>query len=101
MDLLGGGLGRGGCHRIFDGGVPRGPHPAVTDSKVLSTVVAIAAIAALTFLNTNGVVTGGLVSLVLTVLKVVPLLLIGTLGFVAFDAANLGPFNASTLPPWK
>lgn len=73
--------------------------PAVTDSKVLSTVVAIAAIAALTFLNTNGVVTGGLVSLVLTVLKVVPLLLIGTLGFVAFDAANLGPFNASTLPP--
>ena len=64
-------------------------------------MVAIAAIAALTFLNTNGVVTGGLVSLVLTVLKVVPLLLIGTLGFVAFDAANLGPFNASTLPPWK
>lgn len=73
--------------------------PAVTDSKVLSTVVAVAAIAALTFLNTTGVVTGGLVSLILTILKVVPLLLIGTLGFVAFDAANLGPFNASSLPP--
>ena len=73
--------------------------PAVTDSKLLSTLVAVGAIAMLTFLNTNGVVTGGLVSLVLTILKVVPLLLIGTLGFLAFDAANLGPFNASSLPP--
>ena len=99
MDLLGGawvGVGAIASSMVVYLGVLI---PAVTDSKVLSTVVAIAAIAALTFLNTNGVVTGGLVSLVLTVLKVVPLLLIGTLGFVAFDAANLGPFNASTLPP--
>ncbi|MEZ5157315.1 MAG: amino acid permease [Candidatus Nanopelagicales bacterium] len=73
--------------------------PAVTDSKLLSTVVAVAVIAVLTFINTRGVVAGGLVSLTLTILKVVPLLLIGTLGFVAFDASNLGPFNAQSLPP--
>lgn len=73
--------------------------PAVTDNKLVSILVAVGAIALLTFLNTNGVVTGGLVSLILTILKVVPLLLIGTIGFVAFDAANLGPFNASGLPP--
>lgn len=72
--------------------------PAVTENKLVSIIVAVGAIALLTFLNTNGVVTGGIVSLILTILKVVPLLLIGTLGFVAFDSANLGPFNASDLP---
>ena len=73
--------------------------PPVVENRLLSTVVAVGAIAVLTFLNTQGVVTGGLVSLILTILKVVPLLLIGTLGFIAFDASNLGPFNASGLPP--
>jgi APA family basic amino acid/polyamine antiporter len=73
--------------------------PAVVENRLLSILVAVGAIALLTFLNTQGVVTGGLVSLILTVLKVVPLLLIGTLGFLVFDASNLGPFNASTLPP--
>lgn len=72
--------------------------PAVTDSVLTSTVVAVLSIAALTYLNTRGVVTGGLVSFVLTILKTVPLLLIGTLGFVAFDASNLGPFSATDLP---
>jgi basic amino acid/polyamine antiporter, APA family len=73
--------------------------PPVVENRLLSTLVAVGVIAALTFLNTRGVVTGGLVSLVLTILKVVPLLIIGTLGFIAFDPANLGPFNATTLPP--
>ena len=73
--------------------------PPVVENRLLSTVVAVSVIAVLTFLNTQGVVTGGFVSLILTILKVVPLLLIGTLGFLAFDASNLGPFNASSLPP--
>ncbi|MCU0294731.1 MAG: amino acid permease [Candidatus Nanopelagicales bacterium] len=73
--------------------------PDVVDNKLISIAVAVSAIVALTFLNTRGVVTGGAVSLLLTVLKVVPLLIIGTIGFVAFDFDNLGPFNASSLPP--
>lgn len=73
--------------------------PPVVENRVLSIAVAVGVIAILTFLNTRGVVTGGLVSLILTILKIVPLLLIGTLGFLAFDASNLGPFNASALPP--
>lgn len=72
--------------------------PAVVENRLLSTVVAVAAIAALTLLNRNGVVTGGMVALILTILKIVPLLLIGTLGFVAFDTANLGPFKSVDLP---
>jgi APA family basic amino acid/polyamine antiporter len=73
--------------------------PAVADSRLTGTIVAVAAIVVLTLVNTRGVATGGLLALVLTILKVVPLLAIGTLGFVAFDSANLGPFNAQGLPP--
>ncbi len=73
--------------------------PPVVENRLLSTAVAVGVIAVLTMLNTKGVATGGFVSLILTILKVVPLLLIGTLGFLAFDTANLGPFNASDLPP--
>ncbi|MCU0280213.1 MAG: amino acid permease [Candidatus Nanopelagicales bacterium] len=50
--------------------------PDVVDNKLISIAVAVS-----------------------TVLKVVPLLIIGTIGFVAFDFDNLGPFNASSLPP--
>lgn len=73
--------------------------PAVADSRLTGTIVAVSAIVVLTLVNTRGVATGGLLALVLTILKVVPLLAIGTLGFVAFDSANLGPFNAQSLPP--
>ena len=73
--------------------------PSVTENKFVSIAVAVGVIALLTFANTRGVVTGGFVSLVLTILKVVPLLIIGTIGFIAFDTSNLGPFNASGLPP--
>lgn len=73
--------------------------PAVQENRLLGVFCAVASIAALTLVNVRGVVTGGLVSLVLTVLKVGPLLLIGTLGFVAFSVADLGTFNALELPP--
>ncbi len=73
--------------------------PAVGDNKLVSIAVSVGAIAALTVLNTRGVATGGFISLLLTILKVVPLLIIGTIGFIAFDTKNLGPFNASSLPP--
>ncbi len=72
--------------------------PAVAENTAIAVPIAVLLIAALTYTNTRGVVTGGMVAVVLTVLKVVPLLLIGTLGFVAFDTANLGPFNAQGLP---
>lgn len=73
--------------------------PVVRDNTTVGILVAVAAIGLLTLTNTGGVVAGGRVSLILTILKVVPLLLIGTLGFIAFDADNLGPFNATGEPP--
>ncbi len=72
--------------------------PAVVENRLISAAVAVGAIALLTVINTRGVVAGGMTSLILTILKVVPLALIGTLGFIAFDAANLGEFSASELP---
>ncbi len=75
--------------------------PAVTDNVLISAAVAIAVIAALTGINNRGAVTGAKTSLVLTILKAVPLLLIGTIGFIAFDFDNLGPFNASGLPSFE
>lgn len=72
--------------------------PPVVENTLLSSLVAVGAIALLTLINDRGVVAGGMTSLVLTILKIVPLALIGTLGFFAFDSANLGPFNASDLP---
>jgi APA family basic amino acid/polyamine antiporter len=72
--------------------------PPVVDNRLISSAVAVAVITVLTFINDRGVVAGGVTSLVLTVLKVVPLALIGTLGFAAFDGANLGELNASDLP---
>jgi APA family basic amino acid/polyamine antiporter len=64
----------------------------------VQVIIAVAIIAALTMTNTQGVVAGGMLSFVLTILKIVPLFLIGTLGFIAFDAANLGPWNATGGP---
>ena len=73
--------------------------PAVADNRLVGVLCAVGAIAVLTLVNVRGVVTGGLLSLVLTVLKIVPLLIIGTFGFLAFDPADLGSFNTLELPP--
>ncbi|MFN8126359.1 MAG: amino acid permease [Candidatus Nanopelagicales bacterium] len=73
--------------------------PAVSENRMIGVLCAVGAIAILTLVNVRGVVTGGMVSLILTVLKIVPLLIVGTLGFVAFDVADLGEFNTTGLPP--
>ena len=75
--------------------------PAVTDNVIISAIVAIGAITLLTAVNNRGAVTGAKTSLILTILKAVPLLLIGTIGFIAFDFDNLGPFNATDLPSFE
>ena len=68
-------------------------------NRTVEILVALGAIALLLWVNERGVQAGGLVSLILTVLKVVPLIVVGTLGFVAFSSANLGPLNASDASP--
>jgi APA family basic amino acid/polyamine antiporter len=69
--------------------------PAIGESQQNSLVVALVAIWVLTLINVRGVKEAGIVQVVTTVLKLVPLLLIGTLGFFWVNPANFMPFNIS------
>ncbi|MBD2892484.1 Arginine/agmatine antiporter [Actinomadura sp. RB99] len=69
-------------------------HALGTD-KPLAAGVGLAAIWALTAVNSYGVRQGGLVQVVTTAVKLVPLLLIAVGGLFFVESANFGPFNAS------
>ena len=69
--------------------------PAVGNDPVLGAITALLAIWVLTAVNVRGVRAVGWMALVTTVLKVIPLVAIGTVGFLYVDAANFVPFNAS------
>jgi APA family basic amino acid/polyamine antiporter len=56
--------------------------PAVAESTALAATVTIGTIWVLTLLNASGVRNGGVVQLVTVVMKLVPLVLIGTLGLL-------------------
>jgi APA family basic amino acid/polyamine antiporter len=65
------------------------------DSNLLAGAVALAAIWLLTAVNAAGIRQSGAVQVVTTVLKLVPLVAIATIGLLSFHASNFGPFNAS------
>ncbi len=65
------------------------------DNSLLAAIAALAAIWILTWVNARGVRTAGFVQVVTTVLKLAPLIAIGTLGLLYFNPANFIPFNAS------
>jgi basic amino acid/polyamine antiporter, APA family len=68
---------------------------ALATNALLAAAVAVAAIWTLTFVNALGVRYGGWVQGVTTILKLVPLLAIATVGLLFFDGGNLGAFNAA------
>ena len=69
--------------------------PGIAASPTSSLAVALIAIWTLTLVNIRGVAEAGVVQIVTTVLKLVPLVLIGTLGSFWIDGANFTPFNTS------
>ena len=66
---------------------------ALATNALLAAAVAVAAIWALTAVNALGVRHGGWVQAVTTVLKLVPLVAIATVGLLFVDGGNFGPFN--------
>jgi APA family basic amino acid/polyamine antiporter len=74
--------------------------PALGTTPPLAAFVGLGTIWLLTGVNVIGVRTAGLVQLVTTVLKFVPLLAIATLGLAYVDAGNFVPFNASDNSPF-
>jgi len=65
----------------------------------MGATTALGAIWLLTAVNAWGVREAGILQLSTTVLKLLPLLAIGTLGILYLEPANFRPFNASGAPP--
>ncbi len=69
--------------------------PAIGESSGYSLLTALAAIWLLTLINVRGVKEAGAVQVLTTVLKLVPLLLIGVLGWWWVEPANFAVINRS------
>ncbi len=69
--------------------------PALASNSLLAAAVALGSIWLLTWVNAMGVRNAGFVQLITTVLKILPLIVIGTIGFLFFNIDNFTPFNAS------
>jgi APA family basic amino acid/polyamine antiporter len=69
--------------------------PALATSPLRGAGAAVLCIWFLTWVNTRGVREAGGVQLVTTLLKLAPLVAIGTLGLASFHGGNFVPFNAS------
>jgi len=66
-----------------------------TASPLVAATIAVGSIWALTWVNVRGVRTAGAVQLATTVLKLLPLVAVGTLGLVFAEWKNFTPFNPS------
>ena len=69
--------------------------PALDDVPAMAAVVALGNIWFLTWINARGVRTAGFVQVVTTVLKLIPLILIGTIGLLFIRLENFTPINVS------
>ena len=69
--------------------------PALSASPAAGAVAALGSIWLLTWVNARGVREAGGVQLVTTVLKLAPLIAIGTFGLVFLEWKNFAPFNVS------
>ena len=67
--------------------------PALSSSPLLAAVVAIAAVWLLTVVNAAGIRPAGIVQLLTTIAKLVPLVGIAVVGIFFFDPAAFSPFN--------
>ncbi len=74
--------------------------PPLSQEPVLGAGTALAAIWFLSAVSARGVREAGIVQLVTTVLKLLPLLAIGTLGLLYLDPAHFHPFNPSGQSPF-
>jgi basic amino acid/polyamine antiporter, APA family len=68
----------------------------LSTNSFAAVVVGLSAIWLLTWVNAMGIRQGGAMQVVTTVLKIVPLVAIATIGLWSFHAANFPAFNATT-----
>lgn len=75
--------------------------PGLSDNPALAAVTAAGAIWLLSWVNARGVREAGIVQVATTALKLLPLIAVGTLGLLYFDAGNLRPLNLSGQPTFS
>lgn len=71
--------------------------PVLKDNRIASAVLSIAAIWFFTLINTRNIKSVGLVQLITTIIKILPLILLGSLGFLYFNPEHFSPLNISGL----
>jgi APA family basic amino acid/polyamine antiporter len=69
--------------------------PPIAKNPLAAGAVASAAIWCLSWVNCLGVRQAGIMQVITTVLKLIPLLAVGILGLMYFEPANFSPFNLS------
>lgn len=69
--------------------------PSLKENHLLSALMAVGAIWMFTFINTKSIKGVGMTQLVTTIIKIIPLLLLGTFGFLYFNSDHFIPFNIS------
>ena len=69
--------------------------PAVADSNALAAFVAIASIWLLSWVNAAGIKNAGVLQLVTTILKLLPLFAVATFGLLYLNADHFTPLNVS------
>jgi APA family basic amino acid/polyamine antiporter len=75
--------------------------PALGAEPSLRLLAMIATVWILTGISIYSIFHAGMVQIVLTVLKVIPLLLIGFVGLFYIEWQNFQPFNTTTMPNWQ
>jgi APA family basic amino acid/polyamine antiporter len=75
--------------------------PALSGNAALAAITAVATVWILTIVNATGVRQAGIVQVATTVMKLAPLVLIGTLGLLYIKAENFTPFNPSGKPAFS
>jgi len=71
--------------------------PALKENPLFSALLSIAAIWFFTIVNTRSIKSVSKVQIITTVLKIIPLILLGTIGFLHFNPDHFTPLNMSGL----
>jgi APA family basic amino acid/polyamine antiporter len=73
--------------------------PALATSRILGALAAVSVLWLFTAVSAAGAREAGRVQVVTTILKILPLLAVGTFGLMAFDVSHFRPFNRSDASP--
>ena len=69
--------------------------PVLNTNPVTAVATGLVILWSVSYVNTRGVRTGGMIQLVTTILKISPLLLVGVVGLFYIDVQNFTPINIS------